>query len=62
MWRLEGIAPRARHSGYKEATMGKRGEMRELGSAILKPDAAGIDMGAEEIYIAVPLTGVSVAI
>jgi hypothetical protein len=44
-----GIAPRAALSGYKEATMGKRGEKRERRSAILEPDAAGIDIGAEEI-------------
>ncbi|WP_130425590.1 IS110 family transposase [Edaphobacter modestus] len=54
MRRLEGIAPRAALSGYKEATMGKRGEKRERRSAILEPDAAGIDIGAEEIYVAVP--------
>ena len=35
--------------------MGKRGEKRERRSAILEPDAAGIDIGAEEIYVAVPL-------
>jgi len=40
--------------GYKEATMGKRGEKRERRSAILEPDAAGIDIGAEEMYVAVP--------
>jgi transposase len=34
--------------------MGKRGEKRERRSAILEPDAAGIDIGAEEIYVAVP--------
>ena len=33
---------------------GKRGEKRERRSAILEPDAAGIDIGAEEIYVAVP--------
>jgi hypothetical protein len=49
MRRLQGIAPRAALSGYKEATMGKRGEKRERRSAILEPDAAGIDIGAEEI-------------
>ena len=54
MRRLEGIAPRAALSGYKEATMGKRGEKRERRSAILEPDAAGIDIGVEEIYVAVP--------
>jgi|SRR3984893_6064176 len=54
MRRLQGIAPRAALSSYKEATMGKRGEKRERRSAILEPDAAGIDIGAEEIYVAVP--------
>jgi transposase len=34
--------------------MGKRGEKRERRSAILEPDAAGIDIGAAEIYVAVP--------
>jgi hypothetical protein len=34
--------------------MGKRGEKRERRSAILEPDAAGIGIGAEEIYVAVP--------
>jgi hypothetical protein len=34
--------------------MGKRGEKRERRSAILEPDAAGIDIGVEEIYVAVP--------
>jgi transposase len=34
--------------------MGKRGEKRERRAAILEPDAAGIDIGAEEIYVAVP--------
>jgi hypothetical protein len=34
--------------------MGKRGENRERRSAILEPDAAGIDIGAEEIYVAAP--------
>ena len=54
MRRLEGNAPQAAFSGYKEATMGKRGEKRERRTAILEPDAAGIDIGAEEIYVAVP--------
>jgi transposase len=54
MRRLQGIAPRAALSGYKEASMGKRGEKRECRSAILEPDAAEIDIGAEEIYVAVP--------
>jgi len=34
--------------------MEKRREKRERRSAILEPDAAGIDIGAEEIYVAVP--------
>src|ERR1035441_7472732 len=55
MRRLEGNAPQAALSGYKEAIMGKRREQRERRLAILEPDAAGIDIGAEEIYIAVPL-------
>ena len=48
------IRTRAALSSYKDATMGKRGEKRERRSAILEPDAAGIDIGAEEIYVAVP--------
>jgi hypothetical protein len=36
MRRLQGIAHRAALSGYKEATMGKRGEKRERRSAILE--------------------------
>jgi hypothetical protein len=51
MRRLQGIAPRAALSGYKEAAMGKRGEKRERRSAILEPNDAGIDIGAEEIYV-----------
>jgi hypothetical protein len=35
--------------------MGKRGEKRERRSALLEPDAAGIDIGTEELYVAVPL-------
>ena len=38
----------------KEKTMAKRGEKRERRSVVLEPDAAGIDIGAEEIYVAVP--------
>ena len=34
--------------------MAKRGEKRERRSLVLEPDAAGIDIGAEEIYVAVP--------
>ena len=35
--------------------MAKRVEKRERRSAVLEPDAAGIDIGAHEIYVAVPL-------
>src|SRR5271157_1974915 len=34
--------------------MARRRERRERLSAVLEPDAAGIDIGAEEIYVAVP--------
>jgi AraC-like DNA-binding protein len=34
--------------------MAKRKEKRERRSMVLEPDAAGIDIGAEEIYVAVP--------
>jgi hypothetical protein len=34
--------------------MAKGGEKRERRSVVLEPDAAGIDIGAEEIYVAVP--------
>jgi transposase len=34
--------------------MAKRGEKRERRSMVLEPNAAGIDIGAEEIYVAVP--------
>jgi hypothetical protein len=34
--------------------MAKRGEKRERRSVVLEPDAAGIDIRAEEIYVAVP--------
>jgi len=34
--------------------MAKRGEKRERRSVVLEPDAAGIDIGAEEIFVAVP--------
>ena len=54
MRRLQGIAPRAALSGLQGGDHGKRGEKRERRSAILEPDAAGIDIGAEEIYVAVP--------
>src|SRR5580692_4039983 len=38
----------------KEKTMAKRREKRERRSVVVEPDAAGIDIGAEEIYVAVP--------
>jgi transposase len=34
--------------------MAKRREKRECRTVVLEPDAAGIDIGAEEIYVAVP--------
>jgi hypothetical protein len=34
--------------------MAKRGEKRERRSVILELNAAGIDIGAEEIYVAAP--------
>jgi hypothetical protein len=34
--------------------MAKRKEKRIRMSAVIRPDAAGIDIGAEEIYVAVP--------
>src|ERR1700733_15202735 len=34
--------------------MAKRREKRERRSVVVEPDAAGIDIGAEEIYVAVP--------
>ncbi len=34
--------------------MAKRGEKWERRSLVLEPDAAGIDIGAEEIYVAIP--------
>jgi len=34
--------------------MAKRREKRERRSVVLEPDAAGIDIGAEEIYVVVP--------
>jgi len=43
------IRPRAAFSGYKEKIMAKRREKRERRSVVLEPDAAGIDIGAEEI-------------
>jgi hypothetical protein len=39
--------------------MGKRREASVRRSAVLEPDAAGIDIGAEEIYVAVPPTATS---
>jgi hypothetical protein len=55
MRRLQGFAPQAAFSGYKEKTVAKRVEKRERRSAVLEPDAAGIDIGAHEIYVVVPL-------
>jgi len=34
--------------------MARRREKRECRAVVLEPDAAGIDIGAEEIYVAVP--------
>ncbi len=34
--------------------MAKKREKRECKAVVLEPDAAGIDIGAEEIYVAVP--------
>jgi hypothetical protein len=34
--------------------MAKRAEKRECRAIVLEVDAAGIDIGAEEIYVAVP--------
>jgi len=34
--------------------MAKRREKRECRAVVLEPDAAGVDIGAEEIYVAVP--------
>jgi hypothetical protein len=34
--------------------MAKRREKRECRAVVLEPDTAGIDIGAEEIYVAVP--------
>jgi hypothetical protein len=52
--RLLGFARRAVFSGDKEKIMAKRKEKQERRSMVLEPDAAGIDIGAEEIYVAVP--------
>src|ERR1700682_4673751 len=41
-------------SPRKEKTMAKKREKRECKAVVLEPDAAGIDIGAEEIYVAVP--------
>ncbi len=38
----------------EEKTMAKRREKRERRSVVLEPDAAGIDIGADEIYVAEP--------
>jgi hypothetical protein len=35
-------------------TMAKRKERRDHRSAVLEPDAAGIDIVAEEIYVVIP--------
>src|SRR6202162_547049 len=45
------LGPRSPH---KEKTMAKKREKRECRAVVLEPDAAGIDIGAEEIYVAVP--------
>src|SRR6202163_1121423 len=45
------LGPRSPH---KEKTMAKKREKRECKAVVLEPDAAGIDIGAEEIYVAVP--------
>jgi hypothetical protein len=37
-------------SAAQEVTMGKQ----KRSAVVLEPDAAGIDIGAEEIYVAVP--------
>src|SRR5262249_13309828 len=39
---------------HKEATMAKRREKREQISAVLEANTAGVDIGAEEIFVAVP--------
>ena len=39
---------------HKEKIMTKRKEKQQRRSMVLEPDAAGIDIGAEEIYVAVP--------
>ena len=39
---------------HQEKIMAKRREKSPRRSAVLDPDAAGIDIGAEEIYVAVP--------
>jgi serine/threonine protein kinase len=41
-------------SGDKEKIMAKRKEKQERRSMVLEPNAAGIDIGAEEIYVALP--------
>src|ERR1700686_679217 len=45
------LGPRSPH---KEKTMAKKREKRECRVVVLEPDAAGIDIGAEEICVAVP--------
>src|ERR1700686_3679988 len=45
------LGPRSPH---KEKTVAEKRERRECKAVVLEPDAAGIDIGAEEIYVAVP--------
>lgn len=45
------LRPRSPH---KERAMAKRREKRSCRPVLLEPNAAGIDVGAEEIYVAVP--------
>ena len=50
---MQGFAPRAAFSGTQGDDDGqKRKAVRR--SALLEPNAAGIDIGAQEIYVAVP--------
>jgi hypothetical protein len=41
-------------SGSREKIMAKRKVKQERRSVVLEPNAAGIDNGVEEIYVAVP--------
>src|SRR5260370_9379740 len=50
-WKVSCLGPR---SPRKEKMMAKRREKRECRAVVLEPDAAGVDIGAEEIYVAVP--------